>query len=231
MPTNFAWAFNRNLRSPTWQEFYEAFDIKKKKPVLECKHCHEHIVHPLLIGNTSTDEAANRSSAGGTTGMSRHLSSCKSFRRVKGRGSGSMDKFLGSDGGKPSVITKDDVHDKVLRFFISGNIAFNQADNPYFRDLIQLIKVGCNETITVNRTNLTKRLHDKAVLSKDDLMATLMSNESRISLALDCWTSRNKIAFLGIVSVYHPFRVYPLTLTPFVCYILLTSIKALLGIG
>jgi len=105
-----------------------------------------------------------------------------------------MDKFLGFKGTKRSVVTKDDVHEKILQFFISGNIAFNQADNPYFRDLMELIKVGCNETITVNRDNITKRLHEKAVLSKDELMATLMSNESRISLALDCWTSRNKIA-------------------------------------
>lgn len=155
--------------------------------------------------------------------MIRHLNSCKSYRG-KEKGSGSMDKFLGFEGTKRSVVTKDDVHEKILQFFISGNIAFNQADNPYFRDLIELIKVGCNETITVNRDNITKRLHEKAVLSKDELMATLMSNESRISLALDCWTSRNKIAFLGNVSVYHPFSVYRLTLTPFVCYIMLTCI-------
>jgi hypothetical protein len=135
-----------------------------------------------------------------------------------------MDKFLGFEGRKQSAVTKDDVHEKVLQFFISGNIAFNQADNPYFRDLMELIKVGCNETVTVNRDNITKRLHEKAILSKDDLMATLMSNESRISLALDCWTSRNKIAFLGIISMYHTFLIYPLTLTPFVCYISLTSI-------
>jgi len=200
------------LRSPKWQEFYEGFDVKKKKPVLECKHCREHLGHPLLVGAGSTDGETSRTLAGVTTGMIRHLNACKSYQKGKGKGAGSIDKFLGFEGKQRSVATKDDVHEKVLQFFISGNIAFNQADNPYFRDLIELIKVGCNETITVNRDNVTKRLHEKAVLSKDDLMATLMSNESRISLALDCWTSRNKIAFLG----KDPFPFYRLALTPFV---------------
>ena len=33
--------------------------------------------------------------------------------------------------------------------------------------------------------------------AKEDLMVTLMENDSKISLVLDCWISKNGHAFLG----------------------------------
>jgi len=38
--------------------------------------------------------------------------------------------------------TQNDVNEQILKFFISGNIPFNQADNPQFQKLIRMIKVG-----------------------------------------------------------------------------------------
>jgi hypothetical protein len=39
-------------------------------------------------------------------------------------------------------ITQEEIKDQILRFFISGNISFNQADNPEFQKLIAMIKVA-----------------------------------------------------------------------------------------
>ena len=41
----------------------------------------------------------------------------------------------------------DDILTKVLKFFISGNIAFNQADNSYFQELIQTAHGNANQQI------------------------------------------------------------------------------------
>ena len=41
----------------------------------------------------------------------------------------------------------DDIFIKTLKFFISGNIAFNQADNPYFQELIQTVSIKINQSI------------------------------------------------------------------------------------
>ena len=49
-----------------------------------------------------------------------------------------------------------------------------------------------------NRDNVSKRLHALSEEAKDDLMTRLIENDSKISLALDAWTSRNNHAFLDI---------------------------------
>ena len=41
----------------------------------------------------------------------------------------------------------DDILIKALKFFISGNITFNQADNPYFQELIQTAHDKANQPI------------------------------------------------------------------------------------
>jgi len=94
--------------------------------------------------------------------------------------------------------------DKVLEFFISGNIAFNQADNPAFRELLGMVKVE-GKPMKVNQKSLRERLDCHAQKAKEDLMLRLIENESKISLALDCWTSSNNLAFLSML-LYHTFH-------------------------
>jgi hypothetical protein len=77
-----------------WQEFYEAFDTHKKKPVLECKHCCDIIQHPLLVGKQAAEGKTNRRRSGVTTGMKRHLENCKRYSKTHGKFSGLMDKFV-----------------------------------------------------------------------------------------------------------------------------------------
>ena len=97
-----------------------------------------------------------------------------------------MDKFLENCDGKRKTITQNEVMDRILKFFISGNIAFNQADNPYFRELVVLIKCSNDLNVKVNRSNITTRLHSSTAEGKTELMNALMNNKSKISLALDC---------------------------------------------
>jgi hypothetical protein len=95
-------------------------------------------------------------------------------------------------------ITAQAIKNELVHFFISGNIAFNQAENPHLRRLISWIKPQDGHTITINRKNITERLEKLAEEAKEDLMIQLMENDSKVSLALDCWTSRNNLAFLGM---------------------------------
>ena len=137
--------------------------------MVQCKYCGDILNHPLLVG--MTDHKIKTSTSGVTTGLSRHYKVCKKGPKHLENIKNGMNKFLMT---KRQIITKDIILDKILDFFILGNIAFNQADNPHFQALMAEIQV------------------DGA-----PVMSTLMSNQSRISLALDCWTSSNNIAFLG----------------------------------
>ena len=118
--------------------------------------------------------------------MKRHLGICKPYSKARGQLSGLMNKYLEGADGKKGIITQNDLMDLLLKFFISGNIAFNQADNIYLRKIVELIKCRNEQTVKVNRFNITDRLHHSAEGAKNNLMSVLMFNEFKISLALNC---------------------------------------------
>ena len=64
--------------------------------------------------------------------MNRYLSLYKFFYRIKRKNFELINKFLNLNEEKSSIIIKNDIYDKILRFFISDNIIFNQIDNLYF---------------------------------------------------------------------------------------------------
>ena len=151
-----------------------------------CKYCHKPFLHPNMIGkNTGV-------TGGATTSLSHHLKECMAYIKQKPTSQSSITDFTTHATVKK---VDDDLLTKVLKFFISGNIAFNQADNPYFQDLIQSAHGTKNQL--ANRKNVRERLSEVASTVKEDLMISLMENESKVSLVLDCWLSKNGYAFLG----------------------------------
>jgi hypothetical protein len=185
------WAFNRTVKKPElWAEFHEAVHKSKYTCHVLCKHCDKSYAHPSTVGKT-TD-------SGTTKSMSRHLQSCQRYKDKKGNRErmSAFESRLESGQTTLADYDNDTMVDKTLKFFISGNIAFNQADNPYFQDLIRHGEAK-QKGIKVNRKSVRARLSEVGANATEDLMATLMANDSKVSLALDCWTSKNGHAFLG----------------------------------
>jgi len=96
-------------------------------------------------------------------------------------------------------VTKELLEEQILKFFVSGNIAFNQADNEHFRTLMSFIPINNKPATSPGRTTLRARLSKYAKLSEEQLKELLKNNQSKISLALDCWSSKNKRGFLGML--------------------------------
>lgn len=96
----------------------------------------------------------------------------------------------------------DTIREEVLKFFISGNVPFIQVDNPHFQRLIEWIASSNHfaTPISISRKTIRTDLTRQALLAKNDLKSTLAKCDSKISLALDCWTSRNCFAFLGMLN-------------------------------
>jgi hypothetical protein len=97
-------------------------------------------------------------------------------------------------------ITKDNIKEAVLRFFISGNIPFNQAENPYFQQIVEWIHIEDGKPVSVSRKTVRSHLKEQAKVAIVDLKATLNDIDSKISLALDCWSSRGLYSFMGMFS-------------------------------
>lgn len=166
---------------------------------LRCKHCPTFFKHPGL--QTSAQIST----------ITRHLKSCSSYQRhcrnqVEKPIQGYFVPKPSKQGNMPP--SELNVVDKVVDFFISGNISFLQAENPQFQDLLRYISVN-GKTPIINRKKIAKRLTELAVLAKEDLISQLATNESKISLALDCWSSRHNHSFIGKFPVTHilPFLI------------------------
>ena len=80
---------------------------------------------------------------------------------------------------------------------ISANLSFNTVENEYFRELISWIKVNNRPAQAPSRKVVRARLSTEAKSVKEDLKTILAANKSKISLAVDCWSSRTNFGFLG----------------------------------
>jgi hypothetical protein len=197
LPTKFQWAFNRTIRNlDIWENFQEIFVVKTGRAKLRCIYCRGLLAHPLL---STTDPNALGTAT--TTTLTRHLKRCSKAPKVSQSESESINPTTVKEFfTKPSAntpLTERDVLEKIVQYFISANHSFNTADNPFFRELMALIHVN-GRPLCPNRDNVSKRLHALSEKAKDDLMMRLIENDSKISLALDAWTSRNNRAFLGM---------------------------------
>ena len=130
-----------------WLEFYECIHKKRGTVHVVCKYCRKAFLHPNKIGKSSDGKFIP---GGTTTSMSRHLRECVAYQKQQPSSQKSMNEF--GDRVTANSID-DDILNKALRFFISGNIAFNQADNPYFQELIQTAHVKANQPI-INHKNI-----------------------------------------------------------------------------
>lgn len=171
-----------------WSAYYECVHKKKGTIHVLCRFCRKGcFAHPNKIGSNPLAKD------GAMISMTRHLEECSVYKKQKSSTQKSISDFSG-----PNAKIPQDLLTKTVNFFISGNIAFNQADNPHFHDMIRTAAaLGPTKLPTINRKNTRKRLTDLASNGKEDLLQYLMKNESKISLALDCWGSKNNYAFLG----------------------------------
>lgn len=156
-----------------------------------CLHCRKMQAHPWKYESKPSGI------------LKRHLNTCGPFRESQRIGSksqhSSMSQFFPSGEALATSppITKALVDQQVLKFVISATLPFNIVENEYFCDLISWIKVNNRPAQAPSRKVIRARLSTEAQSAKEDLKAALAANRSKISLAVDCWSSRTNFGFLG----------------------------------
>jgi hypothetical protein len=105
----------------------------------------------------------------------------------------------------PKNITQELIEEWVLKFFVSGNIPLLQVENEHLRALISLIKLNGKNAHAPGHTTLCTRVSQYSKMGMEKLKSVLQANDSKISLALDCWSSRSNYGFLGTrtISYYY----------------------------
>jgi hypothetical protein len=132
-----------------------------------------------------------------TLGLKKHIEEkCAGWDRTSAVHQSQLTNFFGA--GAAQVLTQDSLNEQILKFFISGNIPFNQADNPEFCKIIKLIKLSSgNIAEPPSRKVIRECLRKHHIESEADLKARFQKLDSKIGLALDAWSTRSMQAFLG----------------------------------
>ena len=101
-----------------WDEFHECMHKIKYITHVLCKHCSKSYAHPGSIGKDENNST--------TSSMSQQLINYTSFKRKKNKAKAS-DFTADMEVGQTTLdnYDNDSMVNKILKFFISGNIIFN----------------------------------------------------------------------------------------------------------
>lgn len=127
----FVWQFEKSPKAAWHESFVEGITTAGhkvvKEPILKCKKCSAKLGHPYkLDGATST--------------LNRHR--CYAESRTKSKKVDDQPAITLFTAGRilREKVTAEMVRQEALKFIITGNVAFAQADNPHFQQLLYWIK-------------------------------------------------------------------------------------------
>jgi hypothetical protein len=181
----FKWANAGMKTAPAWNEMYEGVDKQSGLARVICKHCKWHTRHP----NAKQDKSPGQ--------ITKHIGEqCPSRKKIKLRhvekAGDPFEEFFNLK--KP--MTTERLCETVLNIIVEGNLSFRQAENPALQNLLREAFPTCS---IPNRRSVAKRLTMEASMARGLIRDRFAEIDSKVSLALDAWTSKNNnFEFLGI---------------------------------
>ena len=169
-----------------WSKYHEVLHTTAFTPHILCKHCKATMSHPNRNGDKSTSN------------MRRHLEKCGPYNRYLCQYAESASDGLHACTGwkRPGdhgPMTSERLREMLLRILISANLPFAFVGNEDFRQLLHEAFPKCQIPRCQVMPDL---LLTSAIHTAPELHQELVANESKVSLAIDVWTTRNNLAFL-----------------------------------
>jgi len=170
-------------QSETWNAYDEAFDPTTLLVWVACKECGHLYIHPRFEGQ-------------GTGTILKHKRTHERDReRAAQINETTPDIRTMIQGGQPKArMTQDDYDVKCLNAMVACNWSFQQFSIGPFRELLD---TGHGFEVPTPKI-MKARLKKYTKLAQNEIKKRLGNNDSRISLALDCWSSSNRLEFMGI---------------------------------
>jgi hypothetical protein len=134
-----------------------------------------------------------------TSSLRKHLCNCNKGKLAKQSSANFnlFESFFASEDNLPTsgVMTSDKLCEQVLRIILAGNLSFSQAENV---ELVALLRNAYPNVNIPNRRSVTNKLNEQTMMAKEKLKDRLATVESKISLAIDVWSTRTNYSFLGM---------------------------------
>jgi len=141
----------------------------------------------------------NHNGGKSTSNMRRHLEKCSPYTRyVRQHAEHTLDRLHACAGwnrpGDYSPMTSERLREMLLRILVSTKLPFVFVKNEEFRKMLHEAFPNCQ---IPRRQTMLDLLSASALHAASELCQELAANESKVSLAIDVWTTRNNLAFLG----------------------------------
>ena len=97
--------------------------------------------------------------------------------------------------------SREAFQEQIVHFIIGNRLSFRLVENHQFRQLLQMA-AGPNNTLHFpSRNRVKETLMNLACTSQKKTMEALPS-DSKVSIALDCWTSGDQKPFMAVIGYF-----------------------------
>lgn len=91
--------------------------------------------------------------------------------------------------------------EKLIKLITTARLPFRIVEHPEFKDFVETVQLAQSQ-IEIPSTRTVRRYLDTIVQEKQKCVLSTLPSESRLSIALDCWTSPFNQAFMAITGYF-----------------------------
>ncbi|KAJ6039228.1 hypothetical protein N7460_007260 [Penicillium canescens] len=181
--------FEKRRQADCWKHFYQVAMIQNGSPKVMCKVCSQVIIHPA-VGNR------------GTSSLNKHVREGVNCRRSKP--SQDIRKLLQSgvlNGPQPEKFTLEEFDECVISLITELRLPFQFVEHPRFHKLVKLASLASSPPRVLSAYLVRQKIQAKVIERQKGLLQMLPSG-AKLSIALDCWTSPFRQAFMAITGYF-----------------------------
>ncbi len=89
--------------------------------------------------------------------------------------------------------------DKLVKWIVKDDQSFKVVENEHFKDMMSQVKPGLK---IISSDTLKRRVMEEFKDKKEEMISFFDRLDAKVSFTTDCWTSPNRIAFMGITAHY-----------------------------
>ncbi|QKX61420.1 uncharacterized protein TRUGW13939_08568 [Talaromyces rugulosus] len=181
-----------------WNSYNQVAEGVDGTPKVMCKRCGKILEHPYSLSLNSSGKAQYH----GTSTIQKHLKTAGCLRSEKGK-KAEITKFLQKEGEISADIPflQEDWEDDILQFLTLNRLPFHLIEHPSFKRIIYKARSALVAPVIPSADTIRRRLGSLVKDRQQRVLRTLPAG-SKISIALDCWTSPFSQAFMAITGYF-----------------------------
>ncbi|KAJ5471453.1 hypothetical protein N7530_008810 [Penicillium desertorum] len=190
--------WDSNRHTEIWNSYNQVAQVVDGAPKVMCKRCGKILEHPYTLSPTGI----GKSQYHGTSTIQKHRKTAGCLRSEK-RKKAEITNFLQTEGETSASIPflQQDWEEDLLQFLTINLLPFHLIEHPSFKRIINKARSALSPPVIPSADTIRRRLGSLVKDRQQRILRTLPSG-SKISIALDCWTSPFSQAFMAITSYF-----------------------------